>query len=218
MDVLAVAIDGLRELGLNQEDFRARVSDRRLLGKVLGATGVPEDRMAATFAVVDKVERESRDRILDRLVQEVGLPDGVATALLSMLEAPGLEAVRDRFGDRDDVGEQVAVLDAYMADVEALGMGGFVSGPGGLMAWLMTAIAIRRSGGRPQRITPSRELELQQLSAVVIGGGTDVDPSLRKVTALDINGLPMNIEVAVQRRGGHRGSVDGQPGLLPRRG
>jgi hypothetical protein len=28
------------------------------------------------------------------------------------------------------------------------------------------------------------------------------NPSLRKATALDINGLPMNIEVAVQRRGG----------------
>jgi histidyl-tRNA synthetase len=126
VDVLAVAIDGLRELGLQQEDFRARVSDRRLLGAVLGAAGVPDDRMAATFAVVDKVERESRDRILDRLVQEVGLADGVAGTILSLLESPGLDPVRDRFGDRDDVGQQIAVLDAYMADMDALGMGGFV--------------------------------------------------------------------------------------------
>jgi MoaA/NifB/PqqE/SkfB family radical SAM enzyme len=28
------------------------------------------------------------------------------------------------------------------------------------------------------------------------------NPSLRKATALDTNGLPMNTEVAVQRRGG----------------
>ena len=36
VEVLAVAIDGLRELGLGVDDFRARVSDRRLLSAVLG--------------------------------------------------------------------------------------------------------------------------------------------------------------------------------------
>ena len=53
-----------------------------------------------------------------------------------------------------------------------------VTGPesGGFAAWLMTALAIRRSGGRPLRITPNRAIDLAQLDAVVIGGGTDVDP------------------------------------------
>lgn len=53
-----------------------------------------------------------------------------------------------------------------------------VTGPdrGGLIAWLMTALAVRRSGGRALRITPSRRCEASLLSGVVIGGGTDVDP------------------------------------------
>ncbi len=40
----------------------------------------------------------------------------------------------------------------------------------------MTALAIRRGGGRPVRVTPSRPVDADRLHGVVIGGGTDVDP------------------------------------------
>lgn len=53
-----------------------------------------------------------------------------------------------------------------------------VTGPdsGGLTAWLMTALAIRRAGGRPLRITTRKPADETQLDGVIIGGGTDVDP------------------------------------------
>ena len=53
-----------------------------------------------------------------------------------------------------------------------------VTGPdrGGLIAWLMTALAIRRCGARVVRITPRRRSDADNLDALVIGGGTDVDP------------------------------------------
>lgn len=53
-----------------------------------------------------------------------------------------------------------------------------VTGPdrGGLMAWLMTALAVRRSGATAVRITPGRPVDKSRLDALVIGGGTDVDP------------------------------------------
>ena len=41
---------------------------------------------------------------------------------------------------------------------------------------MMTALAIRRSGGRPVRITPLRPRQAGSLAGVIIGGGTDVDP------------------------------------------
>jgi putative glutamine amidotransferase len=44
------------------------------------------------------------------------------------------------------------------------------------MAWVMTALAIRRNGGRPLRITPAHPADETRLRGVVIGGGTDVDP------------------------------------------
>lgn len=53
-----------------------------------------------------------------------------------------------------------------------------VTGPdrGGFMAWLMTALAIRRCGARAVRIRPSQAVDRSLLDAVVIGGGSDVDP------------------------------------------
>jgi putative glutamine amidotransferase len=53
-----------------------------------------------------------------------------------------------------------------------------VTGPdrGGLTAWLMTALAVRRCGARPVRITTNRSFDESRLDAVIIGGGSDVDP------------------------------------------
>ena len=53
-----------------------------------------------------------------------------------------------------------------------------VTGPdtGGLTAWLMTAIAIKRCGATPVRITAGKPCNADTLDGLVIGGGTDVDP------------------------------------------
>ncbi len=44
------------------------------------------------------------------------------------------------------------------------------------MSWLMIALALRRCGARPVRVRPSQPVVAARLDAVVIGGGTDVDP------------------------------------------
>lgn len=53
-----------------------------------------------------------------------------------------------------------------------------VSGPdrGGLIAWWMSALALRRCGALPVRVTPSQPVDEHRLDGLVIGGGTDVHP------------------------------------------
>ena len=53
-----------------------------------------------------------------------------------------------------------------------------VTGPdsGGFSAWCMTALALKRAGAKPVRITPGRSCNKLRLDGLVIGGGTDVDP------------------------------------------
>jgi putative glutamine amidotransferase len=53
-----------------------------------------------------------------------------------------------------------------------------ITGPdrGGLIAWLMTALAVKRCGAKPVRITATRPRDASTLDGVIIGGGTDVDP------------------------------------------
>ncbi len=125
-EVLAVALDAMRELGLGADDVRARVSDRRLLAAVLDRVGVAEDARVAAFAVVDKLERESRERSLERLQAEAGVDAATAEGILALFDAPGLEAVRERFGDDDLVAGELARLDDYLAILQAMGLGDFV--------------------------------------------------------------------------------------------
>ena len=60
----------------------------------------------------------------------------------------------------------------------------WVSGPdkGGMAAWLAIRFAVRRSGGRPIRVTPSRLEKIKRKPpddaphALILGGGADIDP------------------------------------------
>src|SRR4029079_2441780 len=60
-EVLAVALDVMRSLGLTHADVGARVSDRRLLHVLLSHAGVTDDAMAGVYAVIDKRNREPAD-------------------------------------------------------------------------------------------------------------------------------------------------------------
>lgn len=67
-----------------------------------------------------------------------------------------------------------------------------VTGPdrGGLAAWLFTAWAVRRAGGRPLRIRPGAPLPIDGLDGLIVGGGADVSPALygqhRNLTVADL--------------------------------
>src|SRR5207237_23387 len=56
-ELLAVAIDIMREFGLTPQDVRARVSDRRLLAGILRVLGVDEMQQPRVFQIVDKLDR-----------------------------------------------------------------------------------------------------------------------------------------------------------------
>jgi len=126
VEVLAVGLDGLRELGLGPDDIVARVSDRRLLSAVLSACGVEQDRLASGFAVIDKLERAHPDRSLERLQTEVGLSVARAREALDLFAEGTLGGVASRMGDREGVGSELERLDAYFGQLEAMGLGPYV--------------------------------------------------------------------------------------------
>ena len=126
-EVLAVALDGLRELGLGSEHIVARVSDRRLLSGILTAEGVAAEAQPKVFEIVDKLERAGPERTRDGLVAVAGLSDEVAVRLLALLADGSIDRVRADYGERDDVREHLQALDAYLGHLRALGLGDFVA-------------------------------------------------------------------------------------------
>jgi histidyl-tRNA synthetase len=66
-EVIALAIDVCRELGLTATDFRVRLSDRTVLHTLLVRAGLPADRFADALGVIDKLERVGADASRARL-------------------------------------------------------------------------------------------------------------------------------------------------------
>jgi len=125
-EVVAVAIDGLRELGLTSEDFVARISDRRLLTALLRVIGVTEEGMAPAFALIDKIERMPAEKARQVLASKVGLDDARIDTLLGLLESTTLDALSEAFGEHPEVATELARLREYAAILEAMGLGDFI--------------------------------------------------------------------------------------------
>jgi histidyl-tRNA synthetase len=125
-EVLAVAIEIMRALGLGPDAVRARVSDRRLLNALLRAAGVTDEQLAATYSVIDKIERQPASVSHEKLVSG-GLADELAASVLSLVtECRSINALRERFPHDAQVAEHVARFEQYFALLDALGVREYV--------------------------------------------------------------------------------------------
>jgi histidyl-tRNA synthetase len=130
-ELLAAAIDTLRAFRLTEEDFVARISDRRLLRMLLLDAGVPEGELVLVYNLVDKLDREGRDAVATRLAEEAGLAPDVVDGVLEPFE----HATFDDFtrwvagrGDevREELEEVLADMRSLFDTLEAMGLGGFL--------------------------------------------------------------------------------------------
>src|SRR5438445_1604168 len=122
-ELLALAIDVMRAVGLTAADVRARVSDRQLLTAVLAEVGVKPTETAAVFAAIDKVGREPRDVTLgkvEKAVSGVEARRGVARVLERTSD---LNALAAEFRGSTDVMEAVTHMREYLNFIDALGVG-----------------------------------------------------------------------------------------------
>ncbi|MES2523880.1 MAG: histidine--tRNA ligase [Gemmatimonadota bacterium] len=123
-ELLAVAVDIMREFGLGVGDVRARVSDRRLLNGLLEHLGIAEASWADVYAVLDKLERQPREISAEKLTA-AGLAAGTVDELLGFATLD-FETVRTRFGEAPAVAEHVARFSEYLRHCEALGVADWI--------------------------------------------------------------------------------------------
>ena len=125
-EILAVAIDGLRELGLTSEDFVARVSDRGLVQILLEVLGVPEGAVAATLAIADKLGRTPEAAVREKLVTDVGFSDDLAKQVLAVFLAPSLEDIDAQLLSDSRVSERITSFREFVARLGVMGLGEYV--------------------------------------------------------------------------------------------
>jgi len=125
-ELLAVAVDVMRAVGLAPTDVRARVSDRRLLTAILTHAGVGSESMSAVFGAIDKAGREPRDVTLEKIGKIVG-SDEVRQAIGRVLDAAtDFDALADQFGTVPHVATELSGMREYLRFLDALGVGEWV--------------------------------------------------------------------------------------------
>ena len=125
-ELLALAIDVMRAVGLTSADVRARVSDRQLLTAILGEVGVQATEMPAVFAAIDKVGREPLDVTLGKVEKAVAKPDARRGVARVLERATDLNAIAAEFRNSRSVMEAVTHMREYLNFLDALGVGDWV--------------------------------------------------------------------------------------------
>ncbi len=125
-EVLAVALDALRLFGLGADDVVARVSDRRLLERLLLHAGVPADQLPAAYAVIDKLGREEEARTREKLHEEVGLAPATVDEVFRIFEHRDFASLARAYDGVQGVADDLARLERYFEHLDAMGLGDFV--------------------------------------------------------------------------------------------
>jgi len=124
-ELLAAAIDIVRETGLDSSQVRARVSDRRVLAAIFRHLGVEEASLGPVYEVVDRLEREPRER-LERRLADLGFDAQTISGIIDVTELRGISDLEAAYGDVPAVVERVAELSSYVGYLDDLGVADFV--------------------------------------------------------------------------------------------
>ncbi len=126
-ELLAVALESFRLLGLSAADIVARVSDRRLLEALLLHAGVPAEQLMAAYAVIDKLGREEERVIRERLAKEAGLGAPSIEQIFEIFAHDSFESLRSAYGEVPGVAEELARVTEYLAILRDLRLGDWVT-------------------------------------------------------------------------------------------
>src|SRR5213078_1672140 len=122
-ELLAVAIDVMRSVGLTSQDVRARVSDRALLTAVLAEVGVKKAEMPAVFAAIDKTGREPREVTLGKVEKGVSSAESRRGFARVLDSATDLNRLAAEFRNSPAVMEKFTQMREYLNFLDALGVG-----------------------------------------------------------------------------------------------
>ncbi len=121
-EIIALAIDVMRALGLSAADVRVRVSDRRMLAVLLEEIGIGAARQGLAFQALDKLGRSEYAARKRALLQD-GAPESAIAALETVPAVRTWADLETRFPDAARAGEP---LRETMAALDAMGLGEFL--------------------------------------------------------------------------------------------
>jgi histidyl-tRNA synthetase len=126
-EVIALAIDLMREFGLGPDVVRLRLSDRRVLQALLKGAGVAAADLPAAYGVIDKLERMKPEQVAEiREGRDARFAGPVGAGVLEVAGLRGWPAVEAALAKVPGGPEAGAPLGEVLRALEAMGLGGYV--------------------------------------------------------------------------------------------
>ena len=123
-ELMAAAVDIMREFGLGPNDVRLRVSDRRVLRALLLGHGLTEAELGPAYGAIDKSERDVRGTARERLTRN-GLSNTAIDAVFAVAALKGLEPVTQALAHIGHA-EAAEPLTAALSALAAMGLDAYV--------------------------------------------------------------------------------------------
>ncbi len=116
-ECIAVAFESLRKLGF--KDFEIRLNNRKVLNGLIEFVGIPSNQSKATFRVLDKLEKVSREETVKELGR-IGVDESAVSKLMKMIEVKGkpseiIEKTKKQMGDIAVAAEGLGELEKIAA-------------------------------------------------------------------------------------------------------
>jgi histidyl-tRNA synthetase len=124
-EIIALALDVMRALGLGPADVRVRLSDRRVLRALLAGAGVTEPQLGAAYQAVDKIERFDRAALTAHLA-EAGVAGETAARVFEVAKLRGVTAVEAALAEVPGGPEAGRALRQVVDALGAMELGEFV--------------------------------------------------------------------------------------------
>ena len=123
-EIVALAIDVMREFGLSSADVKVRLSDRRILNALLSSFALTDAQASGVYGWLDKQGRGDNAASLQRL-KELGVDDEVSRFLRSVADVRELSPLQRVLAERQ-LAAASAPLEEVVRTLGAMGLGDFV--------------------------------------------------------------------------------------------
>ncbi len=134
-EIIALAVESLRALGLGRDEFRIRLGDRKLWSLFLNACGVPDGRSIQVLSAVDKFGKVPPEAMEEMLAEALNGGSGLAPVLMDkirrFMSIGDIDGMLDIFKEADsdcraELERRVSDWRELLSALDALGVGGFV--------------------------------------------------------------------------------------------
>jgi len=120
-ECIALAVDGMKAVGLGPKDVVVRINDRRLLAALMGHLGVADDRVPQVFAALDKRDKVPPEALAEMLAG-AGLSDTQREGIDRILAWQALGDIDEQERATPEVAEAVESLQRLFGHLEAFGI------------------------------------------------------------------------------------------------